>query len=287
MSVFRDNILSLIESLYSEEVYNRLPSLTTPFPILYLPRRQLAFHLIPVPTQNTGVENQYLLQNLTLEAKRQNIRLINLFEDFYWTKNELVNYRIRVLLGVFDRVHARNTSVNRLDKKTLDCFLSTNNLYGSSTARYKYGLFHNSKLVAAASFSVGRPIERGGKLFRSYELVRFANLNGYIVAGGVGKLLNRFIQEVNPDDIMSYADLDWSSGASYEKLGFKLDSITPPLQFWINAMEKIRYYPHKLPLNLIEKSVKQNRMIEEVLTEEGYFSFFNSGNLKYLLIRKK
>jgi hypothetical protein len=46
--------------------------------------------------------------------------------------------------------------------------------------------------------------------FRSYELLRFASLQGYVVVGGMDKLMKAFMHENQPDDIMSYADKDWS-----------------------------------------------------------------------------
>ena len=45
------------------------------------------------------------------------------------------------------------------------------------------------------------------------------------VSGGMGKLLKAFIKDVQPDDIMSYADLEWSEGTVYEQLGFKREHL--------------------------------------------------------------
>ena len=284
MSGFRDNITRLVKTLSAEEVQHTLPSLDAPYPILYLPSKQLVFQLVPIPTHSIDLGSQYVLQNLSFEARKLNLRFINIYEDFSYIKRQVVAQRISAILGEFTSIHARNTSVSRINKQTLDSFLQRNHLYNSPTARYKYGLFYKNELVAAASFSSGRPIERNGIIFRSFELVRFANISGHIVVGGVGKLLKHFIHEVKPDDVMSYADLDWSSGSSYEKLGFQLDGATPPQTFWINPEEKIRYYPHKLPLKLIAESREKNLPIEEVLALHSYYRFFNSGNLKYLLI---
>ena len=36
----------------------------------------------------------------------------------------------------------------------------------------------------------------------------------------MGKLLKAFIDEVKPDDVMSYADAGWYDGDVYRKLGF-------------------------------------------------------------------
>jgi hypothetical protein len=50
----------------------------------------------------------------------------------------------------------------------------------------------------------------------------------------MGKLLKAFIEEVRPDDIMSYADLEWSEGGVYETLGFKAEGIKSPVMFEID-----------------------------------------------------
>ncbi len=45
-------------------------------------------------------------------------------------------------------------------------------------------------------------------------------MEGVGVDGGMGKLLKAFIEDVGPDDVMSYADASWSDGDVYRKLGF-------------------------------------------------------------------
>lgn len=70
-------------------------------------------------------------------------------------------------------------------------------------------------------------------MIRSYEWVRYASLLGVRVQGGMGKLLKAFIQEVDPDDIMSYAPLPigpdgtpqstGDDGEVYTTLGFTLE----------------------------------------------------------------
>ncbi len=51
----------------------------------------------------------------------------------------------------------------------------------------------------------------------------------------MGKLLKFFIKEVNPDDIMSYADLEWSERQIYKALGFMREPVGKgPVSFAIN-----------------------------------------------------
>ncbi len=54
--------------------------------------------------------------------------------------------------------------------------------------------------------------------YRSYEMVRFANVTGVTVTGGLSKLIKAFAEEVKPDDIMTYVDREWSDGKATANL---------------------------------------------------------------------
>ena len=77
-------------------------------------------------------------------------------------------------------------------------------------------------LVAVASFSEGRTMRDGT---RSFEWIRFASLRGLRVIGGMGKLLDAFVQEHKPDDVMTYVDAAESDGSAYKELGFEQEAI--------------------------------------------------------------
>jgi hypothetical protein len=51
----------------------------------------------------------------------------------------------------------------------------------------------------------------------------------------MGRILKAFISDVQPDDIMTYADLEWSEGKVYDALGFTLEGWKPPVFFAINT----------------------------------------------------
>ena len=50
----------------------------------------------------------------------------------------------------------------------------------------------------------------------------------------MGKILRHFIEQVQPDDIMSYADLEWSEGLVYEQLGFSPEDRRKPVLFKVD-----------------------------------------------------
>ena len=184
-------------------------------------------------------------------------------EDRWKSHHDMMKARLLAHLGIFDQIYARNCEVRKIDKKTAAEFLSANHSYGDAKCRYRYGLYlkrhtghnavvfadkpeagilrgrHNAgiapgTLVAVATFSNARKWIKGDKTIRSYEWTRYASLPGVRLSGGMGKLMNAFIEEVQPDDVMTYADLEWSEGKVYERLGFVLEGVKAPVGFYID-----------------------------------------------------
>ena len=235
MKIFEKEIRQLITSVYAGVITEE--QTLSHFTILFLPDKKTAFHIVPVHK----VTDENFFADLSGSYQKQGIRLVHLWEDFWMQKRAIMESRIRLILGDFIRIHARKTVAKRIDAPTVDAFLKENHLYGSPGSKYKYGLYYNDVLVAAASFSAIRTYWRNVDPFKSAELIRFASLNGHSVVGGLGKLLTAFIREHQPDDIMTYADRDWSNGESYEKLGFRKIENTLPQPFWIKNDTFIRY----------------------------------------------
>jgi hypothetical protein len=250
---------------------------------ILIPEKNIIFMAVPLPVTNFDDSQKMLFQNLSIAAEKQNLQLIIICEDRWITKKDVVCWRILSHLGKFVRIHGRLCEIRRVTKIQANEFLLQNHLYDSPQAKYKYGLFYKNQLVAVATFSGGRPVVRNGTTYRSYELVRFANYRNYSVRGGIGKLVSHFIAEQNPDDIMSYADVDWSAGQSYAKLGFKFIEYTEPQKFYIDIKTCQRYYPKKIPQYIIDKFSQQSLPLDNFLSKHDIFTIYNSGNKKYLL----
>ena len=173
-------------------------------------------------------------------------------EDRWEMRKDMMQKRLLAHLEIFVPVYARNCEVRRIGKEEASAFLDACHSYGDAACRYRYGLFvkrHTGHLalsgetdrllpgtlVAVATFSNARKWIKAGKVIRSYEWTRYASLPEVRVTGGMGRLLRRFIEDVGPDDIMSYADLEWSEGKVYEQLGFKAESRKEPVTFFIDS----------------------------------------------------
>lgn len=223
----------------------------------------VVLNLIPVHNNYTGEE----LLELQKFWQLKNITLVQLWEDVWNSRQEQVLGRILSLLGFNKRLHGRKGLINSITQNDADIFLNANHIHGSAKAKYRFSLDIDGTTVAVACFSNARIMKRISPDHRSVELIRFANLRGFTVTGGFTKLLKHFIKLVEPNDIMSYADRDWSLGNAYEQSGFKLTEITPPAQIWLRMEDMVRVFPHRLPADY---------------SAEKYLPVFNTGNLKYI-----
>jgi hypothetical protein len=216
----------------------------TPFPVVQAVDKNIAFHLVELNTCLNLQKNmdRFFFSRLSAQFEQRGVQLVQLWEDVWRRQRSLVESRIAVLLGNFKRYHARQTTVKSIANPVLKQFLQQHHLQVAINGRYKYGLFLNGELLAVASFSAVCPINRSGKIYRSYELLRFANQAGCVVAGGLSKLLAHFVQQQQPDDIMTYADCDWGTGQSYRQLGFTQVGVLAPQPFLVDTATFERHY---------------------------------------------
>lgn len=180
-----------------------------------------------------SIKNASLPKNISQkEDADQSIEVknIRLWEDVWLKSPKLVLSRIKSLLGLNIRIHGRKTKVVKIIKPVADLFLNENHLQGAVSSRYKLGLYLQDELIAVATFSALRKMNHTVN-YTSVELIRFAVKMGYSVSGGLSKLIAAFYNDLHPNDMMTYADCDWSSGDAYLKIGFTHVSDLAPQHF--------------------------------------------------------
>lgn len=159
-----------------------------------------------------------------------------LFEDRWHYSRELLQTRLKAHLGQFRSVFARKCEIFSPSPQECRDFLDRWHIYGWAKCKYRYALRWNGETVAVSTFSAPRTMVRCGRQVQSYEWVRFASLPDLRISGGMGRLLEAFVRDVHPQDIMSYADLEWSDGAVYERLGFELTGRVAPVEFVVDPI---------------------------------------------------
>jgi hypothetical protein len=196
------------------------------------------------------------------------IQVIHIWEDVWLTRRKQVLSRLQAIKGLNKTIYARKTRIVSLTQIEADVFMNENHIQYSVKAKYRYGLMLNETLFAVACFSGFRKMNKSIENYKSAELVRFANLQGVTVVGGMTKLLAYFIRQHQPNDIMSYADKDWSRGSAYDRSGFNYIDQTPPATIFVNKSSLLRIFSHR---------------IEGDYSDDSYYKIFNLGNLKYIL----
>jgi len=187
--------------------------------------------------------------------------------DYLIREPEKVGAIIQSKLGLNKRLFARHCEVKRLTKNEANQFLEAYHLMNSTQSVSNYGLFHKGELLAVASFSNGRKMNRLPATQRSFELIRFCCKKGHTITGGLSKLLNHFINDKKAGDIMTYVDQNWSEGEAFVKAGFKRLEKTEPKVFLIN---KTTFARKPFKGNIAEADLKQ------------FFLLKDFGNLKMI-----
>lgn len=201
-------------------------------------------------------------------------KTIYLFEDRWIHSRQNVKQRLLSHFGIGKTIFARNCQVREISSLQATTFLDKYHSYRATKAKFKYGLFtKEGKLVAVSTFSSPREMNREGEILDSYEWVRYSSFPDTRVVGGMGKMMKSFIDNVHPQEIMSYADREWSEGEVYLKLGFNKDSERNPVSFMINpeTMERIS-----------EIKIKRDKKYSSLDTSD-YIKITNLGSIKYLL----
>lgn len=207
-----------------------------------------------------GTPDEARIQSEAIGSVPRGTDTIAISEDRWMKSRDMMANRLLAHTGIFRSVFARDCETRKISRHEADCFLEKTHSYGGAQSRYCYGLFlkrervknvgnrqdtgdrqDNSSaitagtMVAAAEFSNARRWIKDGRTVRSYEWIRYASLPDVRISGGMGKILNRFIDDIHPDDIMSYADLEWSEGQAYRRLGFIEDGSKSPVTFRIDT----------------------------------------------------
>jgi hypothetical protein len=249
---------------------------------IYIPSKNIAIEYDGIfwhNTSNINDKNYHL--NKTNECKAKGIQLLHIFSNEWEQKQDIVKSIILSKMGIYnERIYARKCEVRYIsDKATKKQFLIDNHLQGNCNSKIDIGLYYNNELVSLMCFGM-RQITRGAI---NMELLRYSVKNNTQVVGGASKIL-KYFEDNNKDckELISYADLRYSTGGLYETLGFKLDHTSKPNYWYIidgELKHRVNFQKHKLSKILTT--------YDETLTEwenmllNGYDRIWDCGNLVY------
>jgi hypothetical protein len=189
----------------------------------------------------------------TKACLERGIELLHLRESDWLNKRFLIESMLLNKLGINQTViYARKCSVGEISHREAKQFLTDNHLQGSCQSNIRLGLFYNDSIVSVMTFGKSR-FHRN-----QTELLRFASKTGHRVIGAASKLLSYYEKHYKPRSIITYADLEYSSGNLYKTLGFReLGKTKPGYMYFdgVNYFHRMNFQKKKLsvPIGTTEK----------------------------------
>jgi len=276
-------LVKFIQTIYNGQIITKCRKLIPPFEIdIFLPDKKIAFEYNGLYWHSEEVIHDYNYHiNKTNNCLEKDIFLIQIFEDEWLFKNDIVKERIKHILNSSNskKIYARQCLIKEISSKDKNYFLDKYHLQGIDNSIVKLGAFYNNELVSVMTFSYGN-ISKGSKKENGvWELNRFCSNYNYRIIGIASKLLKYFKQNYEWKKIFSYADRRWSNGNLYYKLDFKLEKITVPNYWYLKNNSRIHRF------NLRKRSDEDKNIPEWILRKnEGYSRIWDCGNLKFIQI---
>lgn len=252
---------------------------------LYVPSKQVAieYHglvhhsLRPVFGEKDFSKYKNLHLNKYMNCKKEGIKLIQVFEDEWYEKPEIVKSIINSKLGkTSKKIYARDCIIQELTKEQTLEFQNETHINGYTQAKYSYGLFYNNELVSCISFRKTWNKSYGEGVI---EIARFSSSLNTQIIGGFQKLLKYSIAKLKLEGfvkILTYADCRFGSGEVYKLAGFEHLGHTGPNYFYEKNGIRESRFSHKKDNNREGTEVSQNQ-------EDGWYQLYDAGSEIYLL----
>lgn len=237
----------------------------------------------PTPTHNINwnpfsktnhIKKSYHFEKSQL-AFKNDYRCIHVWD---WDdKNKIIE-----LLKDKETIYARKCELKEPTKYETNLFLNENHLQGTCKGQTdRIGLYYNNELIQVMTF--GKP--RYNKKYE-YELLRLCTKNGYKVVGGAERCFKHFVDDKNPETIISYCDFSKFSGDIYITLGFTKNKNTNPSCHWYNIKTK-KHITNNLLIakgydNLFGTSYGKGSSNEELMLNNKWLQVYDAGQLTFV-----
>jgi len=270
-------IVEFLKSNINNEILLNVRNIIPPKELdIYLPELKLSIEYCGLFYHNDA----HLFKSYHYDKLKQcnslGIRLITIFEDEWLLKQNIVKDKLLHILHNTNQhnIPARKCKVVSLTTIEKNNFLNAYHIQGSGSGSINYGLLYNEELIAAITF-----IKKQNGI---YELNRYATSCN--VPGGFSKLLSHFEKNNTYSQIITYADLRWSEGKLYEKIGFtKIHTTGPIYEYIIKGVRVHRslYARKHLPKKLGDK-FDPNLTEFENMDNAKIGRIWNCGLIKYI-----
>jgi len=281
-SIYPKDILTSYTQLIKNPITNKNLELD-----IFLPEKKLAIEFNGLYWHSECIlDNPEKYHSIKLnECNKKGIKLINIFEDEWYYKKDIIKYMLEYKIGNANckKVHGRKCIIKDITSKEKNIFLNSNHIQGSDNSSVRIGAFYLDKLIAVMTFSIAKTSYKL-KINDSWELSRFSVLIGYSIPGIASKILSYFKKKYKWYKIHTYADLRWSEGDLYYKIGFDFIKKYLP-NYWYISTKIPNKRIHRFNLR---KTPDEPKSIPEWMLrhEQGYYRIWDCGIAKFEIINK-
>lgn len=245
----------------------------------YIPSKQVGFEFNGVYFHSEKFKDKnYHLQKLNI-AQLSGIKLIQIWEDDWILRTNIVKEHIRQVLGQSTRpkVDGRDLSIQEISVSQAREFLTANHIQGFVPSSIYLGGTVKDELVAVASFR---------KQGENFLLARYATSSQ--VRGGHSKLIRHFEKNYTYQNLITFADLTFGVGGLYRSTGWVEDGLIPPDYSYLkNGVRQ-----HKFRYRITKFKNDPTLRYEEGLTERelaklnGLLRVYDAGKIRFIKPRR-
>jgi DNA-directed RNA polymerase subunit RPC12/RpoP len=244
-----------------------------------------------VPARGVGIEYNGLYWHSELyldnayhydkwrQANNAGIRLIQVWEDEWSTKPDVVLDCIRSAMGIrmMYKDDARKLYVHNVSNAEAKPFFNDNHIQGWVSGNRILGLYQGESLIACCAFRKYQNMES------TIEITRYATLLGHTVRGGMSRLLKHAMADAHADHVITFSDHCVSNGDSYRKLGFINDGEIRPDYAYINNNSREHKFNYRLQdfKNNPDFEYHDGMTEHELATLNGLYRVYDAGKTKW------
>lgn len=249
-SIAQKEIANFVRSIINDSVFENDRSNATGFELdIWIPSRSVAFEYNGLYWHCDAINDKKSYHNdKIVQAKRNSIKLMHIFEDEWRDKRNIVESMIKIRLGIVDKkIGARQCSIESITNEEAKNFLNENHLDGHVKSSSAFALKFNDEIVSC--ITLRRPFSKKWKGWT--EIARFASKKNVIVHGAFSKFLKHLVKE--DSKILTYVDTRWGSSGNHcraMKYSGKSRSF-----FWTDKHKRFNRLYCRATRNLTERQV--------------------------------
>ena len=256
---------------------------------IFIPEKNLAieFNGCKWHTEYFGKKDSNYHLNKTLQCEDANVRLIHIFEDEWVEHRDIVEDKLRSILGCSKptrKAYGRNVTISECLNSEVEYLLYKYHIQGPISSTITLKAEYEGDIVAAMLFTKE---QNAG----NWQLVRYATNTTFSCPGVAGKMLQWFIRKYKPNQIKSFADRRWTqhkTGNLYEKLGFDFDGYTKPdYRYYnenVNTVERFHKFNFRKKYLSRKYGFDMNMTESEMARQLGYDRIWDCGLIRYLWV---